>query len=83
MALKVTLLHTIVYEKSSRAELFRCGNCESPRGDLSFANGTESNTITYHFYEKSSRAELFRCFGDLSFHTKFLAKSGLRAAVEC
>ena len=42
--------------------------------------GTQGNTITYHFYEKSSRAELFRCGncesprGDLSFHTKFLAR---------
>ena len=55
-----------------------------------YANGTQSNTITYHLYEKSSRAELFHCGncesprGDLSFHTKFLVdKSGLRAAMEC
>ena len=38
MALKVTLLHTIFMKNlaAMSAELFRCGNCESARGDLSF-----------------------------------------------
>ena len=72
MALKVTLLHTmwpenIFYEKSSRAELFRCGNCESARGTF----------LDLSFHTK------FLARGDLSFRTKFLSKSGLRAAVEC